>query len=82
MTFNHSFSNYISMPCPAFADQLHYGGDLVSQLKSHPSHREEGSGHAAAIELSAWQKPTVTNEIRAILVDYIHFHGVAITSRV
>ena len=69
------------MPCPAFADQLHYGGDLVLQLKSHPLYKEEGSGHAAAIELSAWQKPTVTNESRAILVDCIHFHGVAITSQ-
>ena len=29
--------------------------------------REEGPGHAATINLSLWQKPAVTNEIRALL---------------
>ena len=33
--------------------------------KPHPSQREEGSGHAATIELSPRQKLDVTNQIRA-----------------
>ena len=34
--------------------------------KPHPSQREEGSGHAATIELSPRQKLDVTNQIRAL----------------
>ena len=38
----------------------------IHSLASHTLLREEGSGHAATIELSSQQKLTVTNEIRAL----------------
>ena len=35
---------------------------MYSSLASHTLCREEGSGHAATIELSPWQKLDVTNQ--------------------
>ena len=54
------------------------GSWVVIELscKPHPSQREEGSGHAATIELSPRQKLDVTNQIRALFVDHICCHGV------
>ena len=43
----------------------HYDRVIIS-LASHTLHREEGSEHAATIELSPQQKLAVTNEIHAL----------------
>jgi len=50
---------------------------LVAQAT--PSQREEGSGHAATVELFPWQKLDVTNQIRALRN---HCHGVQLRRNV
>ena len=48
------------------SSDLSVGTACTHSLASHTLHREEGSGHAATIELSPWQKLDVTNQIRAL----------------
>ena len=45
---------------------LHNMQGVVTSLASRTLRREEGSGHAATIELSPQQKLDVTNQIRAL----------------
>ena len=39
---------------------------MYPSLASHTLRREEGSGHAATIDLSLWQKLDATNQICAL----------------
>ena len=54
-----------------------------TSLASHtPSQREEGSGHAATIELSPRQKLVRTNQIRALRRSHRRCHGVQLRHNV
>ena len=64
----HIKANTLNSFVPDEDEMLHIKNcqEHDKSCKPHPSQRNEGSGHAATIELLPWKKVAVTNEICAL----------------